>query len=181
MMTAAKSKCVEMKNAMKMSVLVVIIGYILFSSILWISSPRSNVDNVIIEQHHTHRKLWTIRGIDELLENDNTHRRKLWLENDPHTEELRQQEPNVGTFSTTDDSSNESPNIIQPYTLQNVLQAIPYWENTIGVMIYDPQSDKFILHYSKHMRWLPPCMKVSAWYNESHNVYIGCAYVCCAL
>lgn len=98
----------------------------------------------------------------EPLGNDNTHKRKLWLDNDPHTEELRQQEPNVGTFSTTDDSSNESPNIIQPYTLHNVLQAIPYWENTISVMIYDPQSDKFILHYSKHMRWLPPCMKVSA-------------------
>ena len=180
-MTADKSKCVEMKSAMKMSLLVVIIGYILFSSILWISSLRGNGDNdVITEQHHAHRKLWKIRGIDvndphttglrqhilcrmESLSNDNTHRRKLWLNNDPHTEELRQQEPNAGTFSTTDDSSNESPNIIiQPYTLQNVLQAIPYWENTVGVMIYDPPSDKFILHYSKHMRWLPPCMKVSA-------------------
>jgi len=121
------------------------------------------------DQHHAHRKLWKIHGTDvndphttgiTVVGNDNTHRRKLWLDNDPHTEELRQQEPNVGTFSTTDDSSNESPNIIQPYTLQNVLHAIPYWENTIGVMIYDPPSDKFILHYSKHMRWLPPCMKL---------------------
>ena len=78
MITATKSKCVEMKSAMKMSSLVVIIGYILFSSILWISNLRSNGDNVITEQHHAHRKLWKIHGIDV---------------NDPHTTGLRKQVP----------------------------------------------------------------------------------------
>ena len=78
MMTATKSKCVEMKSVMKISLVVAIIGYILFSSILWISSLRSNGDNVITEQHHAHRKLWKIHGIDV---------------NDPHTTGLRQQVP----------------------------------------------------------------------------------------
>ena len=49
---------------------------------------------------------------------------------------------------------------IEPYTFESVLQTVPYFHDTIAILVYDPQSDKMILHYSNSMRWIPGCHKL---------------------
>merc|ERR1712194_131501 len=49
---------------------------------------------------------------------------------------------------------------VAPYSLVNVLETIPYFHDTFGVVIYDPPTDKFILHYSNSMRWVSGCKKL---------------------
>ena len=50
---------------------------------------------------------------------------------------------------------------IQPYSLQNVLQTVPYFQDTFSVLVYDPPSDKFIMYYSKKMKWKSSCYKLA--------------------
>ena len=49
---------------------------------------------------------------------------------------------------------------ISPYTLDDVISVLPTFENVVGVVIYDPSADKFILHYSNNMRWIAGCHKL---------------------
>lgn len=49
---------------------------------------------------------------------------------------------------------------LAPYTLSTVLQTVPYFHDTFGVVVYDPPADKFILHYSSGMRWVSGCKKL---------------------
>ncbi|KAL7491036.1 hypothetical protein ACHAWT_001260, partial [Skeletonema menzelii] len=49
---------------------------------------------------------------------------------------------------------------ISPYTLDDVISALPTFENVVGVVIYDPSSDKFILHYPNNMTWIGGCHKL---------------------
>ena len=44
---------------------------------------------------------------------------------------------------------------LEPYTFDNVLQTISYFHDTIAILVYDPQQDKFLIHYSNSMRWIP--------------------------
>ena len=46
---------------------------------------------------------------------------------------------------------------IQPYTLQNVLNARQYFTSGYGAIIYDTSSDTFILHYSKDLGCSATC------------------------
>lgn len=78
------------------------------------------------------------------------------------------QNSHVSRTLQDDDDNNSNNNQldsriinIQPYSIQNVLAALPFWKNTMGVMIYDPETDKFILYYAKEMRWISACNKVS--------------------
>ena len=58
-------------------------------------------------------------------------------------------------------SASSPPRLISPYTLDDIiLSALPTFEDVFGVVIYDPASDRFILHYSKHMRWTGGCHKL---------------------
>jgi len=50
--------------------------------------------------------------------------------------------------------------ITGPYSLPSVLRALPYFDDTFGVMIYDPRRNRFILHYSENMRWISGCKKL---------------------
>ena len=49
---------------------------------------------------------------------------------------------------------------LKPYTIQNVLQTVPYFHDTFAVVVYDPSSDTFIAHYSNNMRWISGCHKL---------------------
>ena len=53
-----------------------------------------------------------------------------------------------------------TPHPISSYTLEDVLSVIPTFHDIFGVVIYDPPSDKFILHYSNNMRWIAGCHKL---------------------
>jgi len=52
------------------------------------------------------------------------------------------------------------PTQISPYTLDDVISVLPTFEAVFGVVIYDPSTDKFILHYSNNMRWKGGCHKL---------------------
>lgn len=52
------------------------------------------------------------------------------------------------------------PEPLAAYNLENVLQTVPYFKATFGVLVYDPTTDKFILHYSNNMRWVAACHKL---------------------
>lgn len=52
------------------------------------------------------------------------------------------------------------PTQISPYTLNDVISVLPTFHDVFGVVIYDPPTDKFILHYSNEMRWIAGCHKL---------------------
>eukprot|EP00574_Skeletonema_japonicum_P000065 CAMPEP_0201739506 /NCGR_PEP_ID=MMETSP0593-20130828/45813_1 /ASSEMBLY_ACC=CAM_ASM_000672 /TAXON_ID=267983 /ORGANISM="Skeletonema japonicum, Strain CCMP2506" /LENGTH=565 /DNA_ID=CAMNT_0048233779 /DNA_START=104 /DNA_END=1801 /DNA_ORIENTATION=- len=52
------------------------------------------------------------------------------------------------------------PTQISPYTLNDVISVLPTFHDVFGVVIYDPSTDKFILHYSNNMRWIAGCHKL---------------------
>ena len=49
---------------------------------------------------------------------------------------------------------------LPPYTFANVLHTLPRYHDNIAILIYDPASDKFIIHYSTQMRWVSGCQKL---------------------
>ena len=62
---------------------------------------------------------------------------------------------------------------ISPYKLDDVISVLPTFENVVGVVIYDPSADKFILHYSKHMTWIGGCHKlVSSFQALAHPLQV---------
>ena len=52
------------------------------------------------------------------------------------------------------------PTQISPYTLEDVISVLPTFHDVFGVVMYDPDTDKFILHYSNNMRWIAGCHKL---------------------
>ena len=52
------------------------------------------------------------------------------------------------------------PEPLPAFTFEQVLQTVPYFKTTLGVLVYDPLSDKFILHYPNSMRWVAACHKL---------------------
>jgi hypothetical protein len=55
---------------------------------------------------------------------------------------------------------NTNDTYVQPYSLQNVLQVVPYFKDTFAVLVYDPPSDKFIMHYNARSTWKSSCFKL---------------------
>lgn len=49
---------------------------------------------------------------------------------------------------------------IAPYSLLNVLHTLPHFHDTFAIVIYDPPTDRFVLHYSTNMRWTSGCKKL---------------------
>ena len=70
----------------------------------------------------------------------------------------------LGKFKAFDEAGPLSapvpPTKISPYTLDDVISVLPTFHDVFGVVIYDPSSDKFILHYSNNMRWIAGCHKL---------------------
>ena len=54
----------------------------------------------------------------------------------------------------------EATAVLPPYSFANVLHTIPRYHHSIAILIYDPASDKFIIHYSTKMRWVSGCQKL---------------------
>ncbi len=52
------------------------------------------------------------------------------------------------------------PKQISPYTLNDVISVLSTFEDVVGVVIFDPSTDKFILHYSNNMKWKGGCHKL---------------------
>ncbi|KAK1743496.1 glycosyltransferase (family 90) [Skeletonema marinoi] len=52
------------------------------------------------------------------------------------------------------------PTQISPYTLDDVISVLPTFHDVFGVVIYDPSTDTFMLHYSNNMRWIAGCHKL---------------------
>ena len=46
------------------------------------------------------------------------------------------------------------------YTMANVVKVMPYYHDTLGIVVYDPQTDRFVLHYATNMRWISGCYKL---------------------
>ena len=59
-----------------------------------------------------------------------------------------------------EDTQTANDTYVQPYSLQNVLQVVPYFKDTFAVLVYDPKSDKFIMHYPTRSTWKSSCFKL---------------------
>ena len=81
-------------------------------------------------------------------------RRRLKNRDAPHDEF------DVPASMQNDNSEVEEPPEIeeaQPlpqYTMANVVKVIPYYHDTLGIVVYDPKTDRFVLHYATNMRWI---------------------------
>lgn len=62
------------------------------------------------------------------------------------------------------------PGPITSYSLANVMQTVPHFHDSFGVLVYDPQSDKFIAHYSTNIRWTPGCHKLVTAFKNTANM-----------
>ena len=87
-------------------------------------------------------------------------RRRLKNRDAPHDEF------DVPASMQNDNSEVEEPPEIeeaQPlpqYTMANVVKVIPYYHDTLGIVVYDPKTDRFVLHYATNMRWISGCYKL---------------------
>jgi len=61
------------------------------------------------------------------------------------------------------------PGPIPSYSLVNVMQTLPLFHDSFGVLIYDPASDKFIAHYSTKIMWTPGCHKLVMAFKNTAN------------
>lgn len=50
------------------------------------------------------------------------------------------------------------------------MQAVPHFHDSFGVLVYDPQTDKFIAHYSTNIRWTPGCHKLVMAFKNTANM-----------
>jgi hypothetical protein len=62
------------------------------------------------------------------------------------------------------------PGPIPSYSLANVMQTVPHFHDAFGVLVYDPESDKFIAHYSTNIRWTPGCHKLVMAFKNTANM-----------
>lgn len=44
--------------------------------------------------------------------------------------------------------------------MASVVKVMPYYHDTLGIVVYDPQTDRFVLHYATNMRWISGCYKL---------------------
>jgi hypothetical protein len=54
-------------------------------------------------------------------------------------------------MNSTDDTHHEDT--VQQYTIIDAINEASIFESTLCILIYDPSTDRFIVHYSKDMEW----------------------------
>jgi hypothetical protein len=124
-------------------------------SIIIVSSSSSSISSTSLvlrrRQQHRRRKLWPSSTTSF---------------NDPKTIEYKldiqtqqQQALSLDPLATLL-GPREATAVLPPYTFANVLHTIPRYHHNIAILIYDPNSDKFIIHYSTQMKWIPGCQKL---------------------
>lgn len=54
----------------------------------------------------------------------------------------------------------DMPSPLPPYTMADVLRTVPRYHSNVAILVYDPKTDKFVIHYSTKMRWTAGCHKL---------------------
>ncbi|KAL3827155.1 hypothetical protein ACHAXA_006710 [Cyclostephanos tholiformis] len=51
-------------------------------------------------------------------------------------------------------------NRVPPYSLADVVHAVPHFRDNLAVIVYDPRDDVFVMHYPIGMTWTKGCKKL---------------------